>query len=655
VALADSFRSAITAFRGVNSQYPQISWGPEFTATVLGLSVEELWRTQPYLRTVVTFLARNIAQLGLHTFERVSETDRQRLRADPVALLLARPNAHMTTYELVYSLVADSALYDEAFWVVVADGSAPSGWTIQPISPSWVTRRGGGSVFAPEWIEFQAPGAYRPVRVGMADVLWFHGWNPGSPSTASSPVTALKQILAEQIYSQVYRQQIWQKAGRIGGVLVRPAGAKWDAKVRENFQRQWQAKYAGNDGAQAGGTPILEDGMTYQQVGFSAQQDEYVEGSKLSFATVASVYHVNPTMVGILDNANFSNVREFRKMLYGDTLGSTISMLEDRINAFLVPKVTARPDVYVEFNIAEKLQGNFEEQAAALSTSVGRPWMTADEARALSNMPSLGGDAELLVTPLNVLVGGQASPRDSGTQNETGKAAPKNAGELVQLKSVQVKADGPLVDQWRAKSSEVLAGFFRKQRGTVLSRLGAKAGADDWWDEDRWNRELVKELYPLAVAAATEMGQAQAEALGFTADAYNADQTLSFLEAIAISRAGAINSTTRDRIRKALEANDDPGLVFSEAEGARSGSAGIALGTTLAAFALIEATKQTVGTKATKTWLVTSRNPRSAHASMNGQTVGIEEAFSNGADWPGDPVLGAEGVSNCLCSVEITY
>jgi hypothetical protein len=109
-------------------------------------------------------------------------------------------------------------------------------------------------------------------------------------------------------------------------------------------------------------------------------------------------------------------VREFRKQLYGDTLGSTISMIEDRINTFLVPRVTGTADAYVEFNIAEKLRGNFEEQAAALSSATGRPWMTADEARGINNMRSLGGDAAELVTPLNVLIGGQASPVDSGAE-----------------------------------------------------------------------------------------------------------------------------------------------------------------------------------------------------------------------------------------------
>ena len=52
---------------------------------------------------------------------------------------------------------------------------------------------------------------------------------------------------------------------------------------------------------------------------------------------MANAFHVNPTMVGILDNANYSNVREFRKMLYGDTLGPLIAEIESTLNAFLIP------------------------------------------------------------------------------------------------------------------------------------------------------------------------------------------------------------------------------------------------------------------------------------------------------------------------------
>jgi len=725
MALRDVLRGLIGNTHPV---YRDVTFTESNVAAVLGMSVEDLWRTQPHLRTVVSFVARNIAQLGLHSFERVSEADRRRLRQDPVPQTLGRPNPSMTSHELVYSLVADYKLYDVAIWLLVETTDAASGWEIYPVSPSWVRRTGGGTAWAPAWIEIQRPGALYPTRVDAENFLLFHGWNPGNPAGWSSPVDALRGVLAEQIHANAYRQQVWQRGGRVGTVLTRPAGTSWSDAARERFARDWAAKWTGIDGPKAGGTPILEDGMDLKRIGFSAKEDEWIEGAKLSLSTVASVYHINPTMVGVLDNANFSNVREFRRMLYGDSLGPDLAMIEDRINTFLVPRLTSREDVYVEFNIGEKMQGSFEEQAAVISTSVGRPWMTADEARSRFNMPALGGDAEALVTPLNVLVGGQASPRDGVTAGGGASAAltgddlkqrvdaaaalirsgfdPAGALEAVGLdpithlgllpvtvqkpleptepvddsivdaitdapkarKSVSLtraSASGPLKvkaavrEQDTAAAAQVLSRFFKRQRGVVLSRLGAKA--PEWWDADRWDDELADDLYALAMTVSKEIADETLDALGVEPDAYSPERTAEFLRAVAKSRAGAINSTTRDKITAALagDVGDDAVTssasgVFDEAESSRAEQGGTTLATTLAAFAVTEVGKQMGRPSTTKTWIVESSKPRASHASMNGETVGIEETFSNGMAWPGDPAGGADEVAGCMCGVELT-
>lgn len=643
---------AVSAFFGRLPAAVQVEYAPA-VAGVLGLSVDELWRTQPHLRTVVDFLARNTAQLGVHTFQRISDTDRQRLRDDPVAKLLARPNDQMTGYELMYGLVADMSLHAEAIWWLQTSTTSESGWAIQPLSPSWVVRRGGSSAFWVDWVEFRVPSVGEVVRIEASDLLIFKGWNPGAPRHASSPVDALRDILAEQIDARIFRRQMWRRGGRFGGFLTRPAGAKWDKDTREKFKRAWQSRYAGNDGSDAGATPILEDGMEYKTNRFSAREEEWAEGTKLSLAQVASVYQVNPTMVGLLDNANFSNVEAFRKMLYSDTLGPLISMIQDRMNTFLVPRVTQAEGVYVEFNIAEKLKGSFEEQAQALQTSVGAPWLTRNEARARQNLPAIeGGDA--LVTPLNVITGGQASPTDAGAQNlNAGPVEFKATRAVAEGERTYVKSDGApaaAVD----KTAEVLAAFFRRQRAAVLSRLGAKADAD-WWDGERWDKELSDDLYRLAVTTATQLGRQTAESLGFDPDEYDEDRTLAFLRAVAETRAEWINQTTKAQIDAALEeAEPDVGSVFDDAESARTGSASTALMAAVAGFALVEAGKQLVGDRAAKTW-ETGRNARPEHSRMDGETVGIDEVFSNGANWPGDPVLGAEGVANCNCGVSISF
>lgn len=606
--------------------------------TLLGMSLEDLWRTQPHLRTVVSFLARNIAQLGLHEFERVTDTDRKRVRDGIAARTLGAPNESQTTFDLVSTLVSDVALYDVAYWWVTIDDNRPAGWRIDPIPPSWIINQGGGSVFAPAWYDVAPLGdrsaGGKAQRIQAEQMIVFRGWNPGTPSEGSSPVDALRMVLAEQIHAYVYRQQVWNRGGRVGDVITRPAGVEWSDAARTRFSEDWKAQWTSDSGPRAGGTPILEDGMTLNKVRFSAHEEEFVEAAKLSLSTVAQVYHVNPTMIGLLDNANFSNVREFRRMLYGDTLGPTIAMIESRLNTFLLPMLGEKDDRYLEFNIREKLEGSFEEQTAALQSAIGRPWMTADEGRGKMNMPSLGGDAAELVTPLNVLVGGQASPRDS---------APKSVRVLFKERAPESQ---------QTQVERVVSSFFKRQESAVMPLLTAKTDLE-WWDTERWDRELADDLYRLAVSTSSVIGKAQAVKLGFAEDDYDTDRTLAFLKTVAASRAGMVNSTTRDRIKKALDDGNPPADVFAEAKSTRSAQIATTLVTTFSAFATTEAAKQVAGDRATKTWIVTSTNPRASHAAMSGETVLVSEDFSNGMAWPGDANGGADEVAGCTCDLQI--
>ena len=614
---------------------------------ILGLTPEELYRTQPHLRIVLSFVARNIAHLGLKAYARTSDADRTRLRDDPLAMLLKRPNASMTQFELLETLASDLGLYDVAYWFVYRDDDAPSGWCIQPIPPSWVAEQRGGTFFQPGCYLIVNPDGSR-AEIPADEMLVFHGWNPGRPKHGTSPVETLKQVLAEQVQAWSYREQVWQRGGRVGAYITRPKDAQWSDPARERFARDWKERWTGIEGKKAGGTPILEDGMTLNRLGFSAREEEWAEVAKVALSTVAAVYHVNPVMVGVLDNANFSNTKEFRKMLYSETLGPQLARIEDRINAFLVPRVAADTDAYVEFNIEEKLQGDFEEQAAILSTSTGAPWMTRNEARGLRNMPAVEGGDDLVV-PLNVLTGGQASPRDSGTQNES--AAPIT-GRKARTLVVKEAAPPTHVE----KAEEVLRAFFERQRKSVLSRLGS--GADGWWDEDRWNDELAIDMLALALNTTAAVATAALEKIGLDADSYDVGQTEAFLGEVSKSRAGAVNAATRDQVQAIADGNGpdgvtDPGHAFDVAKESRASVVAVTLMTTLATFATVEAAKQNGGAR--KSWIVTSGNPRPEHAAMNGETVGIDDVFSNGAKWPGDPVLGADGVAGCTCDVQIEF
>lgn len=612
-------------------------------------SYSTIWKKHGSVQTVVNFLGRNIGSLGLHLFRRTDD-DQERVRDHALVDLLRNPAPGVTPYSFKEALVQDLAIYSRymAIKVKTKNGGRallrvpPPLWDVNNQS-SWLTG-----------MKFEVYGTAGTKQFDSSEVIAITGYSPDGRPGGVSSLESLRQVLAEEYEAARMRQQTFRNGARASGYLERPAPQPgqqpWSKEARERFREAWRAQYTGG-GPEAGGTPILEDGMKFASAQVTAKDLQYIESRKLTREEVASAYFIPPPMVGILDHATFSNIREQHKQLYQDTLGPWLQRIQQEFMAQLLPDFPDSDDLYLEFNLEEKMRGSFEEQAAQLQTAVGGPWMTRNEARKMRNMSAIDGGDELIV-PLNVVSGGQASPRDSAPEPgaTAGPAPTTKRHGLVQVKAPE------LTDSERDKAVAVLRNFFRRQGAVVGSVIGA--GVKEWWDSERWDAELADELFRLLKDAAGTIGPAVVEELGFDPGAYDEDRTIEFLKAVAASRAGAVNAATRDEVQAALENDAEdapaPADVFKAAEDTRSVTAGQAIMTTAAGFAAVEAAKQVGGPVAFKTWDVTSSNPRASHIHMNGETVGIDKKFSNGMDWPGDPTGGAANVANCRCRVTVT-
>src|SRR5688500_9686703 len=325
-----------------------------------------MWKSQPQIRTVVSFLARNAAQLGLHVFRRGSDLDRERVTDHPLSLLLGRPNPWTTPYRFIDTIVSDIGVYDNSIWLKAKLPNQPM--SLARLDPA-LTTPVGTNPFYPEGYKIGKT-VLKPEQI-----VHFHGYSPLDARWGVSPMETLRQLLSEEHQATLYREQLWRNGARASGYLQRPADApEWSSAGKERFRSQWQAQYSG-DGSRAGGTPILEDGMTYVSASTSPRDAQYIESRKLTREEVTAACHVPLPLVGILDHATYSNIREQHKMLYQDTLGPLLTSIQQELELQLLPEFGDTENLYVEFNIAEKLRGSFEEQAAQLQTATGRPWM----------------------------------------------------------------------------------------------------------------------------------------------------------------------------------------------------------------------------------------------------------------------------------------
>ncbi|MBP3881815.1 MAG: phage portal protein [Lachnospiraceae bacterium] len=633
---------------------------PEEMPQVGKLTARQLYATQANLHAVVSFLADSVAQLPLKVYIRDDENSRRRDRDSVAAKLLWRPNADQTAYEFINALSVELLLMGCAVIWLLPDPDSESGYQLRIIPREWIVDTERATNYAPDILKVHT-GAGQFIDIPRTEFVQFRMYSPGNPGGYQSPIAALRQTLNEQIEADRFRTQIYKSSGRFNAYITRPKDVQpWDDETKRKWLTAFREGW-GADGSNSGKMPLLEDGMEIKPYAFNAKEAQYAETKQLSREDVAAAFHVNPSLIWHTTTQTYASAKDNARALYADCLGPTLQMLQQRINSFLLPMVGADPRTYVEFDLTEKLKGSFEERASILQASVGGPWLTRNEARADNNLPPIEGGDELIV-PLNVIEGGQSSPQDTHMEEQepvtTEPAEPQKMRKKAEAEKIRVKARSTKEED--EQMAEILQKFWKRQANSVLPKLGAKSAS--WWDEDRWNEELAEDINPLINSIADAHGKETAKAIGFE---YDSKRTRKYLEALAKGRAQAINEATYRKLQRAMEDDEDdedtPASVFDTRQNKDSLTFGRMLALTAAGWAAThEAPKQArdagISRTVEKMW-ITGDNPRPEHAMMDGETVPIDQAFSNGCEWPGDEGGDPDTTCGCNCSTEviITY
>ena len=631
---------------------------------VLNMTAAELYRTQDNLNAVVNFLSNNLAQLPLKVYKRNGENDRERDRTSDAARVLWKPNDYQTQFEFIRALCTEYYIFGCVYvWVVPNKEKKEGNYDLHIIPTNWITGS-KKTAYGPKKITVK-PSAWNEA-VEMPDTEWvrFATYNPGDPATAISPIRALKQTLYEQVESGKFRRQLWRSSGRLNAQIVRPKDvAPWTDEQRIKFATAFREAWSGA-GSKAGSIPLMEDGMEIKPFSTSFKEYEWSSSVKLSRESVAAAYRINPSLVWHSDTQTYASAKDNARALYADCLGPDIQMIQQRINAFLLPMIGADPyKTYVEFDYQEKLKGSFEEQGNLIQSATGRPWMTVDEARAYMNLPKLpDGQGEGLVIPLNVEVNGQANPGNDysypGVDNNAKKLEPCGCKSCKEQTELRIKGRSDKDDDEKVQT--VLTEFFKRQARSIIPKISA--GTEDFWNAERWDKELKEDLEPVLIEIADKHGKSTAEQLG---SEYGTEVTRKYLASASEARAKKINEGTLRAITKELnrdfEDDEEPDIskVYETRENTSGTLAKSAAGA-IASFATQEAAHQAIsdgaesviGRVVEKEW-ITGANARPSHQAMNGERVPLDADFSNGQHWPGEDIGDPEESCGCNCTTEV--
>lgn len=582
-----------------------------------------MFESQPAVRKVIDYIARNVSQLGLKLYERRSDTDRKRDADHPAALTMAQPNDLGPADQFIYDLVADFLVHDNAY-VLKFRGANGGPRTMIRVPPTSVGVNGNGRFLVESYRIYRSDATY--IDVSPGDVLHWRGYNPSDPRMGISRLETLRQILSEDSAAQTANVELLKSGLSKPGYIKRPLEAPdWSEDARKGFQEAWanQAKSSPRK------TPVLEEGMEFADFGISPKDAEMLDGRRFTNEEVASLYglaHVPP------------EGEEERRAFYADVLPPLTQSLGQQLDFSLLRAEYAEDDYYFEFDLNEKLRGEPEKRFSAITAAVGRPWQSVNEARSLENLPPVDGGDEL-VTPLNVIVGDNPKPAPNvmGPQDPNGPeqdGSHREESAKPEIKALETSsvprriADMNRQGRYIGEMKSMLEGYYERQGASLKS---AKASAST----ERWNRELADDLEKLVRSITEREGGIYAGRLG--GDDFDMRQVKNYIRKTAEDVARKLNAATAADISE-YGVSD----AIDRARGERTIATSAALGARMTGFARVEAAKQAPGTaQRQKTWMANTER----HANLDGASVPLN------SDWGGiEP--GSE--PGCACGVLIT-
>lgn len=202
----------------------------------------------------------------------------------------------------------------------------------------------------------------------------------------------------------------------------------------------------------------------------------------------------------------------------------------------------------------------------------------------------------------------------------------------------------------RLDSTDALVSLFERMQPDVAARYDAGAKV---LIAKRWIAEMQGVVLDRHMAVAGAIGGQVAEALDYPD--FDPAVMTAWLALNAQFVAEGVTSNAERQIREHDDSEPDAESSVSHVFGilASSGAAALAtqMTTTVGNFAVRDTAVKSGA--AVKVWRTTSGNPRKSHARMNGESVGMDEKFSNGLMWPGDPSGDPKDVAECKCSLSI--
>lgn len=228
-----------------------------------------------------------------------------------------------------------------------------------------------------------------------------------------SPIGYAASAIRLGLSYENYGVKFYENAATPSGVFEHPS--KLSDTGYERLKSDLKTNYTGMRNA---GVPmILEEGMKWHQVTISPIDAQLLESKNFQIEDVCRIYRVPQHLVNKLDRSTYTNIEHQSLEFVMYTMLPIFKRYEDCINSQLITPQQRKSGVYCEFKIDGLLRGDQKSRAEAYATGRQWGWLSVNDIRKLENLPSIGAQGDIYLTPVNMIDSSKMDQQVSAQNN----------------------------------------------------------------------------------------------------------------------------------------------------------------------------------------------------------------------------------------------
>lgn len=348
------------------------------------------------VHAAINVIARTMASLPLHVYER-TQTGKRRAEDHPLyELLHSKPNSWQTAFDFRAMMQFHLCLRGNCYAMIVwADRDVAL--ELLPLHPDRMTvlqlddmslvyryQRGNG-----KYIDFPSDEILH-IRSLSSDGI-----------VGRSIISDARDIIGLAQATQEYAGRLFKNDATPGIVIKSPKPLGKDAAQR--LRDSWQDAFSGSSNARK--TAVLEDGLTIERLSMTADDAQFLETRKFTRSEIAGLFGVPAHLIGDLERSTFSNIEHQGIEFTTHCIRPWAVNWEQAISRALF---TAPRRYFCEFNLDALTRGDLQSRYAAYAVGRNWGWLSANDIRALENLNAIS-NGDVYLQPLNMTPAGLPS------------------------------------------------------------------------------------------------------------------------------------------------------------------------------------------------------------------------------------------------------